>query len=212
RTERARDAARARTRAEVSFSDDGTVEIANGFRTTAELDDFELPGNEWAIRNDALTSVPAGPAKGVTDLFVHRPGIERPLPFDPESPIHVSFDVEFPFEQGDPTLFGVRLLSTCFIVRSFGDSGVPGQVNAWRGDLDDFAGYVFEPSLGETRPRRKGVPREHSIRRGERLRVEIEWQPSSSSSEVRLRIDGDVVYRFVDDERPRGAGLEIRSR
>ncbi len=212
RTARARETVRARTRAEATFHDDGTVDLVHGFRTGAELDDFELPGAEWGIRGDALSSVPSEGRRGPTDGFVHRPGVERALPFDPSAPMTISFDLEFPFEQGVPTLFGVRLLSTCFVVRSFGEGELPGQVNAWTGDLDDFRGHVFEPALGETRPRRKGEPREHSFRRGERVRVELERQPSGAEAEVRLRVDGDVVYRYVDEERPRASGLEIRSR
>lgn len=204
-----------RTAADVLFRDDGGVELSHRFDDQRELEDFQLPGSEWVIREGVLTSVRRGPTgnNDRRDLYVNRPGVVRGLPFDPDEKVRLAFDLALPYEQPVPSLLGIRLFSTCFVIRSFGPGSFPGQVNAWRGDLDDFRGHIFEPSLGETRPARRGAGavRNFALERGGRYRVELEWNPGSPS-ECLLRIDGDVIYRFRVADRPRVAELEIRSR
>ncbi len=199
--------------ATVSFLPGDVVEFAYSFDTSRELDDFRLPGPEWAIRSGRLTSVPSTTKAGRADDFVNRPGVERVLPFDPNEPARVSFELDCPYEQPEPALVGLRIFSICFVIRSFGEEGGGGQVNAWSGDLDDFRGYVYEPAIGETKPAKRGAGpvREFTLKRGERYRVEVEWTPGTPS-ECLLKVDGDVVYRLRTADKPRKTTLEIRSK
>ncbi|MBI4882232.1 MAG: hypothetical protein HY812_21605, partial [Planctomycetes bacterium] len=206
---------RQRTGAEVVFGVDGGAELVYRFDSSREIDDFKLPGKEWAVRGGRLTSVPAGGGakEARADLFVNRPGVTRPIPFDPAQPVRLRFDLELPYEEPTPALFGVRLFSVCFVIRSFEPDTFAGQANAWRGDLDDFAGQVFEPSLGETRPTRKGAGavREFALERGNRYRVAVDWAPGSPTW-CTLSVDENVVYKHRIAEKPQVSSLEIRSR
>jgi hypothetical protein len=204
---------RAKTAAEVRFSSPDQVELVHRFSNPAELDDFRLPGPEWSVRDDRLTSVRARPGDSSPDLFTNRPGVVRRLPFELDRPVRAQFDLDLPYEQATPALVGVRLMSTCFAVRSFGEDSFAGQVNAWSGDLDDYGHYLYEPSLGDTRPSRKsaGPVRPFSFERGNRYRIIVEWQPGPPS-ECIFNVDGDIVYRYRVPERPRVSELEIRSR
>ncbi len=206
---------RQKTGAEVVFGEDGAAELVYRFDSSREIDDFKLPGREWSVRGGRLTSVPAAgsPKEARADLFVNRPGVMRPIPFDPAQPVRLRFDLELPYEEPTPALFGVRLFSVCFVVRSFEPGTSPGQANAWRGDLDDFAGHVFEPSLGETRPTKKGAGavREFALERGNRYRVVVDWAPGSPTWCL-LSVDENVVYKYRIAEKPQVSSLEIRSR
>ena len=210
---RRRNLVRQQTVAEVRFLAQDQVELEHSFGSSKELDDFRLPGPEWSVREDCLTSVRSRPGKSSPDLFTNRPGVVRRLPFDPDRPVTVRFDLDLPYEQATPALVGVRLMSTCFAVRSFGENTFPGHVNAWRGDLDDYSGYLFEPSLGDTRPSKKnaGKVSQFAFERGNRYQISVEWRPGSPS-ECTLTVDGDTIYRYRVSERPRVSELEIRSK
>ncbi len=202
--------------ARVAFDDEGAVEMTWSFESAAELADFAIPGPEWKVENGRLSSTITKGERSdkpiPADRFRNRPGVVADLPISSKRAARVSFDVELPYSGPDPGLFGVRLFSTCFVIRSFADRSFPGQVNAWSGDLDDFGDHLFDPALGETRPRKRsaGPVREFELKRGERYRFVIEWMPGRPNV-CTLRVDGAVVYQFRTDDAPRAAALELRS-
>ncbi|MBL8768860.1 MAG: protein kinase [Planctomycetes bacterium] len=194
----------------VTFRADGTIEVRYAFDDPGEIVDFTRPGPEWSIRDGALTCV--GARDGVGDLFRNRPGLRRELPFDPARPLSIAFDLDVPLDGAEPGLVGIRVFSTCFAIRSFGTGRYQGQANAWDGSLDDFEDYLFEPRLGETKPRKRGAHpvRPFALERGARYAIKVEWRPDLDG-QVQLRIDGDVVYETRVGTRPRQGFCEIRA-
>lgn len=194
----------------VNFKADGTIEVRYEFEDPGELVDFARPGPEWSIRDGVLTSV-AGKESG-SDLFRNRPGLRRELPFDPARPLTIAFDLDVPLDGAEPGLVGIRVFSTCFAIRSFGPGRYQGQANAWDGSLDDFEDYLFEPRLGETKPRKRAAHpvRPFALERGARYAVRVEWRPDLDG-QVQLRVDGDVVYETRVGTRPRQGFCEIRA-
>jgi serine/threonine protein kinase len=194
----------------VTFRGDGTIELRYAFEDAGELVDFARPGPEWTVRDGVLTSV--GGRDVGSDLFRNRPGLRRELPFDPARPLTIQFDLEVPLDGPEPGLVGIRVFSTCFAIRSFGPGRYQGQANAWEGSLDDFEDYLFEPRLGETKPRKRGAHpvRPFALERGSRYAVRVEWRPDQDG-QVQLRIDGDVVFETRIGTRPRQGFCEIRA-
>lgn len=198
----------------VTFAADGTAEFRYAFDGAAELADFRLPGPSWSVAGGRLAAVPPVETEGAdVAAFRNRPGAVLPLPFDLERPVHVEFEVEFPYDGPDPGLLGVRVLGVCFVARAFPPAaGLLGQANAWSGDLDEFADHLYEPALGETHPRRRNALPVRAVRleRGNRYRFEVEWRPGAPA-ECSFKLDGEVVHLFRGGSLDRRAELEIRS-
>lgn len=213
--ERKRAKLTASTSAHVEFLPDGRVRFVHRFDRIEDAADLVLPGSEWRVvdgRLSALSMLDRSDLGARIDLFRNRPGIRRSMPFEITStkPIRVEFELILPLDPS-PGLFGIRVLSTCFVLRTFPDQDGVGQVNGWQGDLDEFRDYLFDPALGETRPRKSGGGwRPYALERGNRYRCVVEGS-GGESAEWSLTIEGDVVHRFRIDKEPRGDDLELRS-
>jgi tRNA A-37 threonylcarbamoyl transferase component Bud32 len=211
--ERRRAALVAATRAAVRFLASGEVEVRHDFADPSELADFVTPGKEWRVDSGRLTCLHLLDREGVAriDLFRNRPGLVRALPFDSNRPWRVEFEAKLPLDPR-PGLFGVRVGAFCFVIRSFDDDAFEGQVNGWLGALDQFRDHLFEPALGETRPRKAsaGTVRPFRLERGNRYRFVLRTQPGASA-EVTLEVEGSVVYRAKPSGSLGPCEVEIRS-
>lgn len=217
RVELEREKKRAKVRngvhAKVEFGDDGTVSLKYGFDQAAELSDFVLPGPEWRIVDGKLSALSLLDRTDIgarIDLYRNRPGVTRSMPFESSStkPVHVEFELILPLDPS-PGLFGVRVSSVCFVIRTFAQPDTGGQLNAWIGELDQVRDYLFDPALGETRPRKSGGGwRPFALERGNRYFIEIDGP--GDTGEWTLKVE-DEVYRFRPEKPPQGNGIEIRS-
>jgi Protein kinase domain len=212
--ERKRTAIRTATKATVVFEAGGETLWRYAFDDPAQLDDFELPGSEWQIvggRLGSLGLLDRSDLGSRIDLFRNRPGLRRSLPFTVDSlhGVRAEFELVLPLDP-PPGLIGVRVLSTCFVIRNFAEPGVGGQVNAWIGELDDFRDHLFDPSLGETRPKKPGGGiRPFATERGSRYRFVITGRGGADAEWI-LEVEGEIAHRFRPGIEPRGTGLEIR--
>lgn len=197
----------------IRFEESGIAVITHLFESSTEVQDFRLPGRAWRIKEGGLTSLVLPVPDTFRDEFDARAGVVRVLPYDPTKRVQVSVDLEIPYEVAAPGKLGLRLLSSCFVFRPLPTGPVRGQVNAWSGDLGSYAGYFFDPHLGETRPQKRGAGpiTSFGLERGRSYRMALEWTPTRSGGQCELRVEGDVVYTFATDVPPERFELEIRS-
>ncbi len=209
--EKKRDNVREASSGKVEFETDGRVHWSYSFDDPAEAKDFVLPGSEWRVgggRLSSLSELERVPSGGSIDLFRNRTGITKRLGIQSDRSCEVELELVLPLEPA-PGLIGMRVFSTCFLLRTMPGGG--GQVNSWLGDLDDFRDYFFDPALGETQPKKRGGGwKSFALERGNRYHVAIE-SSGGSDAEWILRIEDSEVYRWKPNGEPRATNLEFRT-
>ncbi len=194
-----------------SIDQEGRVQIAYDFDRSQEGADFDLGGEGVSVSNGALRfeshAMSAALKSGIT-------GLSLPLAVDPSHPFEFKIDLYSPYEQDEPPHYvALRIGFLCvgfFRPRAPLQEAYPPQLSAWRGRLDEYRDWFFDPALGESEPR-LGEVRPVGLDRARRQVLEVLYEPGSKPS-VRIHLDRERVYSLTWSDRITDPvdGLELR--
>lgn len=187
-------------------SDDQDVIVAQWtFDKENQINDFLSRGAHWRIRDGNLEC--GEDAKDASaDYYHNHQGVSFGQMFDWNKPIRLVFKYCPPFTGAGPGFMGINFYGQCFGIRSAAGPDIPGQVNAWTGDLIDYTDYFYYPNLGEKKPK-KGAVNSFTFQKGETYEIKIDLIPNKS---LRLMIDDQEVYS-IPSFRLSGDVIEIRT-